>query len=143
MATGMTVPLWVLLAFAAWTLLVLAGSIGVYRWSRILTGRATVAEWRADVVQGSDGYQRAMRAHLNCVENLPVYGAVAVVAAFAGIDSPHLDTLALAFIGARVAQSVVHIAWVQTERVATLRFGLFFVQIACVATMAALIAVGR
>jgi hypothetical protein len=33
----MNVPVLVLLGFAAWTLLTLFGSIGVYRWSRILT----------------------------------------------------------------------------------------------------------
>jgi uncharacterized MAPEG superfamily protein len=44
----MTIPLWVLLGFAGWTLFVLFGTIGVYRWSRILTGRARIAEWQAD-----------------------------------------------------------------------------------------------
>jgi uncharacterized MAPEG superfamily protein len=74
----MTIPVLVLLGFAGWTLLTLFGSIGVYRWSRILTGRVSIAEWRADVPQGSDWYRRAMRAHMNCVENLPVYTAVVV-----------------------------------------------------------------
>ena len=45
----MNVPVLVLLGFAAWTLLTLFGSIGVYRWRRILTGRASIAEWRADL----------------------------------------------------------------------------------------------
>ena len=69
----MSIPVLVLLGFAGWTLLTLFGSIGVYRWSRILTGRVAIAEWRADVPQGSERYQRAMRAHMNCVENLPIY----------------------------------------------------------------------
>jgi hypothetical protein len=30
---------------------------------------------RADVPQGNEWYQRAMRAHMNCVENLPIYTA--------------------------------------------------------------------
>ena len=72
----MTTPLWVMLAFAAWTHAVLIGSIGVYRLSRVFTGRATMAEWRADGMQGDPWYQRATRAHMNCVENLPVYSAV-------------------------------------------------------------------
>jgi uncharacterized MAPEG superfamily protein len=77
----MSIPVLALLGFAAWTLLPLIGSIGVYRWSRILTGRASIAEWRADMPQGSDWYRRAMRAHMNCVENLPIYAAVVVSAA--------------------------------------------------------------
>lgn len=44
----MSVPVWVLPGFAGWTLLILFSTIGVYRWRRILTGRATVREWRAD-----------------------------------------------------------------------------------------------
>ena len=38
----MTNPVWVLLGFAAWTLLTLFTTIGVYRWTRILTGRASI-----------------------------------------------------------------------------------------------------
>ena len=58
----MTIPVWVLLGFAAWTLLTLFMTIGVYRWTRILTGRASIAEWRADEVQSSEWYRRAVRA---------------------------------------------------------------------------------
>jgi hypothetical protein len=72
----MTVPQWALLGFAVWTLLVLFGTVGVYRWSRILTGRVRISEWQADVPQGSEWYLRAMRAHMNCVENLPVFAAI-------------------------------------------------------------------
>jgi uncharacterized MAPEG superfamily protein len=126
--------MWVLLGFAAWTLIVLMGSVGVYRWSRILTGRASVSEWRAD------WYQRAMRAHMNCVENLPVYGAVAFAAFATGASGPVLDGLAVTFLAARVYQSIVHIAVPQTEPVAATRFGLYFVQVACMAAMGVLIA---
>lgn len=136
----MPIPMWVLLGFAAWTLIVLMGSVGVYRWSRILTGRASVSEWRADVAQGADWYQRAMRAHMNCVENLPVYGAVAFAAFATGASGPVLDGLAVTFLGARVYQTIVHIAVPQTEPVAATRFGLFFVQVACMAAMGVLIA---
>jgi uncharacterized MAPEG superfamily protein len=136
----MTIPMWVLLGFAAWTLLVLSVSVGVFRWSRILTGRASIREWRADVPQGADWYQRAMRAHMNCVENLPVYGAIVFAASAAGVSGPDLDRLALAFLAARVGQSTVHIALPQTEPVAALRFALFFVQVVCMIAMGALVA---
>ena len=39
----MTIATCVLLGFAAWTLAVLARN-GVYRWSRIFTGRASMRE---------------------------------------------------------------------------------------------------
>jgi uncharacterized MAPEG superfamily protein len=107
---AVTIPMWVLLAFAAWTLCVLCATIGVYRWSRIFAGRATIREWRADAAQGAQWYQRAMRAHMNCVENLPVYGAVALAAFVAGVSGPATDVLALAFLAARMLQSIVHVA---------------------------------
>ena len=138
----MTVPLWVLLGFAAWTLAVLMGSVGIYRWSRILTGRASVREWRADIAQGSDWYQRAMRAHMNCVENLPVYGAVVFAAFATGVSGPGLDRLALAFLAARICQSLLHVGLPQTEAIAALRFTLFFVQVVCMSAMGALVAAG-
>jgi uncharacterized MAPEG superfamily protein len=136
----MTVPTWVLLGFAAWTITVLMG-VGAYRWWRILTRSATVREWRADVSQGADWYQRAMRAHMNCVENLPVYGAVAVAAVATGVTGADLDALALALLLARIGQSMVHVAYEQTEPIAALRFALYFVQVVCVSAMGVLIAV--
>ena len=140
MTHSMTIPLWVMLGFAGWTLAVLTASIGVYRWSRILSGRATIAGWRAEATQGSEWYQRARRAHLNCVENLPVYGAVALAAALTGVGGRELDALALTFLAARIGQSLVHITRPQTEPVAALRFGLYFVQVVCVVSMGVLVA---
>ena len=137
----MSIPVLVLLGFAAWTLVVLMGSIGVYRWSRILKGRASVSEWRADVPQGSEWYQRAMRAHMNCVENLPVYGAIVLAGFATDVSGRDLDGLALTLLAARIGQSLVHIGAKQTEPVAVFRFTLFFVQIVCMAAMAMLIAV--
>ena len=72
----MTVPVWMLVGFAVWTVLLLLATVGVYRWSRILTGRLPIRSFRADQVEGADWYIRAMRAHANCVENLPVFGAI-------------------------------------------------------------------
>jgi uncharacterized MAPEG superfamily protein len=129
------IPVLVLLGFGAWTLLTLFGSIGVYRWRRILTGRASIAEWRADVPQGCDWYQRAMRAHLNCVENLPIYTAVVVALIATGLQSATVDHLAIAILPARVGQTLSHIILPPTNAVASLRFAFFFVQAACMVAM--------
>jgi uncharacterized MAPEG superfamily protein len=137
----MNVPVLVLLGFAAWTLLTLFGSIGVYRWSRILTGRASIAEWRADLPQGSDWYQRAMRAHMNCVENLPVYTAIVVALMATGLQSPIVDRLAVTMLAARVGQTVVHIAIPPTNAVTSLRFALFLMQAVCTIAMGVVIVV--
>jgi uncharacterized MAPEG superfamily protein len=132
----MTIPLWVLLGFAGWTLIILLLSVGVYRWTRILTGRQAIGEFAADGSGGADWYKRATRAHANCIENLPVYGAIVLAARGAGIDDPLLDALACAMLGARMVQSVVHISFVQTNRAVSVRFSFFFVQFICMSWMA-------
>jgi uncharacterized MAPEG superfamily protein len=136
----MTTPVLVLLAFAGWTLLTLLTTVGVYRWSRILTGRVAIAEWNPAVQQGDDWYQRAMRAHANCLENLPVYGAVVVAVVATGADSPRLDVLAAVFLAARVIQTVVHVGFTPTNTVASVRFAFFFTQIVCMFWMGILVA---
>jgi uncharacterized MAPEG superfamily protein len=137
----MTVPQWALLGFAVWTLLVLFGTVGVYRWSRILTGRVSISEWQADRPQGSDWYQRAMRAHMNCAENLPVFAAIVVCATAAGADSHLLDWLAGAILVARICQTTTHLALTPSDLAASVRFAFFFVQAICMLAMAAAVAV--
>ena len=131
----MTIPALTLLGFAAWTIVVLLGGVGVYRWRRILTGRTPIAEWRADLKQGDEWYQRAMRAHMNCVENLPLLCAVVIALAASGARGPAIDALALATLGARMCQSLVHLALPQTNAVVSLRFGFYCVQLACITVL--------
>ncbi len=125
----MTVPQWALLGFAVWTLMVLLGPVGVYRWSRILTGRAAISEWQADLVQGSDWYRRAMRAHMNCVENLPVFAAIVLCASFAGARGPLIDWSAAGVLAARIVQTTIHLAFAPSNPAASARFGFFFLQV--------------
>jgi uncharacterized MAPEG superfamily protein len=127
----MTIPVWVLLAFAGWTVLTLLGSIGIYRWSHILTGRADLNEFPADRPHGADWYRRAMRAHANCVENLPVYAALVIVMMASGVTGKMLDYLAIAVLAARIPQTTVHIAFPETNLTVAVRFAFFFVQILC------------
>jgi MAPEG family len=65
---------------------------------------------------------------MNCVENLPVYGAIVVCATAAGARSKLLDLLALIFIAARICQTVVHIVFASTDFAASVRVAFFFVQ---------------
>jgi uncharacterized MAPEG superfamily protein len=136
----MKVPVLVLLGFAGWTLLTLFGGIGVYRWSRILSGRASIAEWRADLPQRSDWYQRAMRAHMNCVENLPVYAAIVVALMATDLQTPLIDRLALTILAARIGQTVAHITLPPTNAAASLRFAFFLLQVACMIVMGMIVA---
>ncbi|MFW6031637.1 MAG: MAPEG family protein [Myxococcota bacterium] len=131
----MTVPLWVLLAFAGWTLLTLITGVGIHRWSHILTGRAKPVDYRADFPHGPERYRYAMRAHANCIENLPVYASIVLAMVATGVIAPVLDQLALVFIAARVAQTTVHIVPPGTNTWVLIRAMLFIVQLVCMAWM--------
>ncbi|UBF24819.1 MAPEG family protein [Kovacikia minuta CCNUW1] len=137
----MSIPVAVLLGFAGWTLITLLATVGIYRWSRILTGRAKISEFPADVPHGEEWYRRAIRAHANCVENLPVYGAIVVAMIATGVHSSTLDILAVVFLIARVLQTIVHIAFKQTNLVTSIRFGFFFLQLICMFAMGAIVAI--
>lgn len=136
----MTIPVWVLLAFAGWTLLTLLGGVATYRWRRILTGRVGMAEWRADQPQGSERYQRAMRAHMNCVENLPVYAAIVVAILAAGVSGPVVNALALAFMAARIGQTLIHVGLALSESTVWTRFLFYLVQLVCMFALGVLAA---
>lgn len=128
-----------LLGFAAWTLVLLSATVGVYRWSRILTGCGAIKDFRADRVEGEDWYRRAMRAHANCIENLPVFGAIVFALHVSGIRGAAADYPAIAVLAARVAQSLVHVSFVQTNAVSSVRFTFFSIQLACFLWLIALI----
>ena len=127
----MTIPELSLLLFALWTLSVLTVTIGWYRWSRILLGLASIHQFRSDDVQGADWYRRAMRAHANCIENLPVFGAIVLVLSSARVESPVIDALSLTVPAARVVQSLMHICFVESKRTVSIRFTFFSVQLVC------------
>jgi uncharacterized MAPEG superfamily protein len=137
----MTIPVWVLLGFAAWTVLTLLGTVGWYRWSRILSGRAEIKEFRADELHGSDWYRRAMRAHANCLENLPIYTAIVVVIVATGVHSRTLDVLAVVLLVARIFQTIVHVALEPTNFATSLRFTFFAVQLISMIGMGLVVAV--
>jgi len=135
----MPTPIWMLLGFATWTVLLLLSTIGVYRWSRILTGHTPIKEFRADQVEGADWYRRSMRAHANCIENLPVFGAIVFALYVSQLSGATISYLCIAVLVARVMQSMVHVCLPQTNAVSAVRFTFFFVQIVCFVTLIVMI----
>jgi uncharacterized MAPEG superfamily protein len=135
----MTIPIWMLLGFAAWTVLLLAATVGVYRWTRILSGRASVSSFRADQVEGEDWYRRSMRAHANCIENLPVFGAIVLALYVGAVRGPVIDVLSIVVLASRVLQSLVHVSHVQTDAFVAVRFSLLSVQLLSFVTLISLV----
>jgi len=122
-------PEWMLLGFAAWTLVLLITTVGAYRLSRVFRGRAGMGDFPADRVEGQDWYLRAMRAHANCIENLPVFAVLVYVLRAFGIVSPAVDPLCAVILAARIPQSLVHVCFAQTDRVVSVRFAFYLVQL--------------
>jgi uncharacterized membrane protein YecN with MAPEG domain len=135
----MTIPTLAILAFAAWTVLLLFGSVGLYRWRRNLTGQASLTDFPADRPEGADRYRRAIRAHANCVENLPVLTAIVVAAVVVKAGGPALDALSVLVVVARIPQSLIQVALPETPWRVGIRFAFFLLQAPAMLAMAAIV----
>lgn len=138
MTSGPTIPLLCLLAFVGWTI-ALVVALTVARLHHLGRG-GSVREF--GIPDDRRLVWRLFRAHANCVENLPLFGSVVLVAAVLGRQGTVLDILALAYLSARVGQSISHVAPGAGLRF-NVRFGFFAGQIACLAGFVVMLAVGR
>lgn len=123
----MTTPLYCLIGFVLWTA-VLVCSVGLVRCILVLKGKKRSNEFPSGSQHGGDTYWRANRAHVNCVENLPLFAAVVLTATVIGIDTPAFGTMASVYLVARVCQSLVHIAS-GTALAVNVRFAFFLTQL--------------
>ena len=102
--TGITA----LLLFAAWTLLLMFTYVG-YRVALVLAMKKPANSWGRDDKTDDPGFiVRAKHAHLNALENLPVFAAI-VLAGVALGKAPVVDQVAAFVLYARLAQSTVHL----------------------------------
>jgi uncharacterized membrane protein YecN with MAPEG domain len=85
-------PELMLLGFSAWMLSLLVFTVGVYRWLRIFGG-AGVGSFSAVQPVGPPWYLRSVRAHANCVENLPVFVAVVFLIRVLRVSGVEVDIL--------------------------------------------------
>lgn len=136
----MKLPLWMLLGFASWTLMVLAAGVGVSRWLLIFKGAAQLTSFPGDVPHGSPAYRRATRAHANCVKTLPVFAAIVLIGATAHLSPAYFDRLAVVTFAARISQTLVHTLLPLTNTSIGVRFTLFMVQATAMTAMAVLLA---
>jgi len=127
----MTESLYCLVAFAAWACL-LVTAIACARTFQVLTGKKRANEFPGGVQHGGDMYWRLNRAQVNTVENLPIFATLVLTAHLLHVD---VTLLAKIVIGARVAQSLIHISSGGVMAV-TLRFTAYVIQVACFVVMA-------
>ena len=123
----MTISALVLTLFLAWTLLLLV-VMEVLRSHLVITGRIRSNGITPDNAGLSPFMRRLARAHANCVEGLPVFGGLLLVALVTG-RTEVTDALAPWLLGARIVQSGIHQASTSATAV-NARFAAFAVQMA-------------
>jgi uncharacterized MAPEG superfamily protein len=114
-----------LVGFIAWSLFLLV-LMEAIRSKLVLTKAVAANGFTPDNSNLSPFMQRLARAHANCVESLPVFGGLMLVAVLAG-KSSITDPLAYALLGARILQSIIHLSSLSALAV-TLRFSAFALQ---------------
>jgi uncharacterized MAPEG superfamily protein len=115
-----------LTGFILWTLALLT-TMGIARTRLVLARQVPPNGFRPDNAGLSPFMQRLARAHMNCIEGLPVFGGLMLVAAVAGRTGV-TDPLAFVLLGARLVQSLIHLAST-SNRAVRLRFFAFLVQV--------------
>ncbi|MBI5259198.1 MAG: MAPEG family protein [Burkholderiales bacterium] len=114
-----------LTGFVAWALFLLV-LMELLRSKLVLTGAVRANGFQPDNGNLSPFMQRLARAHANCVEGLPIFGGLMLLAVVAG-KTALTDPLAPAFLAARIVQSAIHLASLSPTAV-TARFLAFSVQ---------------
>lgn len=116
-----------LTGFISWALLLLV-LMEVIRSQLVLRGKVAANGFTPDNAGLSPFMQRLARAHGNCVEGLPIFGGLLVVAIITD-RAAVTDPLAYLLLGSRIVQSLIHLASSSPAAV-TARFTAFAVQLA-------------
>lgn len=122
-----------LTGFIAWALALLV-LMELIRSKMVLLREVPPNGFVPDNANLSPFMQRLARAHANCIEGLPIFGGLMVVALTTD-RAAVTDPLAYTLLGARVVQSLIHLASLSSTAV-TLRFLAFGVQMGIAVTWA-------
>lgn len=114
-----------LVIFIGWTLALLI-LMELLRTTLVLSKRIDATKFKPGNENLSPFMQRLARAHMNCIEGLPVFGGLMMLA-IAMSKTAITDPLAGWFILARLVQSIIHL--VSTAALAVnVRFTAFSIQ---------------
>jgi uncharacterized MAPEG superfamily protein len=126
-----------LILYALWAV-ALVLMVAADRLLLVIRGEAPANSFSSGVPHGGESYWRINRAHLNTVENLPVFATIVLSGWVVGMETLTFNRLAVIVLVARIIQSVIHIASGSVAAVA-LRFTAYAAQIACEIWMAMLV----
>ena len=115
-----------LTGFVAWTLFLLVLMEVIRSWL-VATKVVPANGFNPDNSNLSPFMQRLARAHANCLEGLPIFGGLMLIAVVAG-KAAVTDPLAYALLAARIVQSLIHLGSLSAIAV-SLRFTAFAVQL--------------
>lgn len=116
-----------LTGFVVWSLFLLV-LMEIIRSKLVMTKSVPANQFDPGNSNLSPFMQRLARAHANCIEGLPIFGGLMLIAAVAGRTSI-TDPLCYVFLFARIVQSIIHLSSVSVMAV-TLRFSAFALQMA-------------
>jgi uncharacterized MAPEG superfamily protein len=104
----------------------------------VIRGEAKANSFTPGVPHGSDSYWRINRAHLNTLENLPIFAAIVLCGWVVGMETATFNRLAIIVVVARIVQSAIHIASGSVAAI-SFRFTALAVQLICEIWMAILV----
>ena len=122
----MTPTLIALTGFIVWTIILLVW-MGVIRIRLVMTKVVRANEFRPDNANLSPFMQRLARAHANCLEGLPIFGGLMLIAQVSG-RAAVTDPLAYTLLAARILQSLAHVSSPRSRAV-LVRFAGFVIQL--------------
>ncbi len=126
-----------LIFYALWAI-ALVLMVGADRTLQVVRGQTKLDAFTPGSPHGSPSYWRINRAHLNTVENLPIFAAIVLSGWVVGQETLMFGRLATIVVAARIVQSLIHIASGRTLAIA-FRFTAFAVQLVCEVWMAGLV----
>lgn len=128
--SDLSVPLWGLVIFIVWIILVVAMLLTV-RIRHLATG-GSVQDF---AIPNNDSLLwRLYRVHANLTENLPLYLGVVFLLTLRGVAGTVVDALIIVYIGFRVLHSLIHIAGLNP----ILRVICLGIQFSCLVTLTVL-----
>lgn len=114
-----------LTAFISWALALLI-LMEILRTKLVIAKKTVVTSFVPDNSNLSPFMQRLARAHANCIEGIPIFGGLMLVA-IATDRASVTNSLALVLLAARITQSLIHLSSSSSTAI-NLRFLAFAVQ---------------
>lgn len=115
-----------LTAFISWALALLI-LMEILRTKLVIAKQTVVTSFVPDNSNLSPFMQRLARAHANCIEGIPIFGGLMLVA-IATDRASVTNSLALVLLAARITQSLIHLSSSSSTAI-NLRFLAFAVQV--------------